>query len=368
MFKLSASSSSSTTTYATSLSFSDSGDYLLAACSDESLQIYDPLQGTTSKSLLSKKYGCHLARFTHHSQSIVYTSTKGSTAEDMGTIRYHSTHDNVYLRYFRGHAGRVSALEVCPGADTFASCGVDDHSVRLWDLRSPSFQGKLSLATPTLAAYDPSASVLAIASPSTASILLYDARHYDQKPFATFDLLAQAQASSHLVGERGLPRDWTRLEFSNDGKSLLLGTNGDKGHLLMDAFDGNIKAFLMRPQQFLPLKRDWQRAAPFPSPAPAGGGGRDGKAEMVAGQGDVCLSADGRYVIGATGGERDAVVWDTQGRVEDDEGKVMRPLASLPCKTRVGVVAWNPRYNMLATGDKEVVMWLPDEHVGMKPP
>jgi hypothetical protein len=71
-------------------------------------------------------------------------------------------------------------------------------------------------------------------------------------------------------------------------------------------------------------------------------------------------------------------VWDLSsllgakgaGRIDGEdgeEGTVLRPMASLPCKGRIGVIEWNPRYNMLASGDHEVVMWLPDEHVGTKP-
>jgi COMPASS component SWD2 len=66
-------------------------------------------------------------------------------------------------------------------------------------------------------------------------------------------------------------------------------------------------------------------------------------------------------VIGGSGGERDAVVWDTQGQVEVETGQ-LRAMCTLPCKGRVGVVEWNPRFNMCATADREVVFWLPDEH------
>lgn len=53
-----------------------------------------------------------------------------------------------------------------------------------------------------------------------------------------------------------------------------------------------------------------------------------------------------------------------------DEGdrKLLRPMAQLPCKGRVAVCEWSPRYNMMATGDHEVVLWLPDEYVGVRDP
>lgn len=44
--------------------------------SDETIQIYNVKDGLHNKTLLSKKYGVKLARFTHTSSSIIYASTK----------------------------------------------------------------------------------------------------------------------------------------------------------------------------------------------------------------------------------------------------------------------------------------------------
>lgn len=60
----------------TSLDFDDQGELLVTACDDETLQLYNCRDGTHTKTLFSKKYGAHLARFTHHSSSILYASTK----------------------------------------------------------------------------------------------------------------------------------------------------------------------------------------------------------------------------------------------------------------------------------------------------
>lgn len=75
------------------------------------------------------------------------------------------------------------------------------------------------------------------------------------------------------------------------------------------------------------------------------------------------------------------MVWDTQAVTaaaaaavgdnnnnnnDDDAPKQLKPTTSLPCKGRVAVAEWNPRYNMLATGDRDVVFWLPDEYVGCR--
>ncbi|KAL8829529.1 MAG: hypothetical protein Q9170_006131 [Blastenia crenularia] len=333
-------------TYVTSLDFDNEGQLLIAACSDDSLQLYSARDGAHQKTLLSQKYGCHLARFSHQSSSIIYASTKGEDA-----IRYLSTHDNSYIRYFKGHSAPVTDLAPCPKDDTFLSCSAD-NTVRLWNLKSQYAQARLNLATPYLAAYDPSATVIAIASASTSSILLYDIRNFDKPPFATFDM---RQFDPPVApGSSGIP-EWSKLEFSNDGKSLLVTTNHSQGHLLLDAFNGELKAQLPRPYQ-----PTWGilRSAPSPTPSRTPGG-----------QGDTSFTADGRYVIGGSGADKDVVVWDTQAHLsKEGERKVIRPICSLPCdKGKGAVVLWNHRFNMMATADTEVIMWLPDEHVGMKP-
>ncbi|KAL9092012.1 MAG: hypothetical protein Q9159_001157, partial [Coniocarpon cinnabarinum] len=210
----------------TSIDFDDTGELCLVAQDDETLQIYNCKEGKHAKELKSQKYGVDLARFTHHPQSVVYASTKGDDA-----IRYLSTHDNSYIRYFRGHTAAVTSLSLSPADDTFLTSSLD-NTVRLWDLRSSNAQGLLHLHQPLLSTFDPTASVIAIASPAAQTILLYDARNYDKAPFATFDLRSIEDA---MRGGMDISSpDWTVLSFSNDGNKLLVGTNG-AGHYVLDA-------------------------------------------------------------------------------------------------------------------------------------
>lgn len=60
----------------TSLDFDDQGDYLVASGDDEMIQVFDVKEGKSTKTVPSKKYGVHLARFTHHSRQILHASTK----------------------------------------------------------------------------------------------------------------------------------------------------------------------------------------------------------------------------------------------------------------------------------------------------
>lgn len=69
--------------------------------------------------LYSKKYGVHMARFTHKNTAVIHASTKENGQQDLGArlaspklitlwpqaddIRYLSVHDKNYIRYYKGH-------------------------------------------------------------------------------------------------------------------------------------------------------------------------------------------------------------------------------------------------------------------------
>lgn len=281
-------------------------------------------------------------------------------------IRYLSAHDNSYIRYFRGHTAAVTTIALSPSSDAFLSASHDD-TVRLWDLRSSSAQGILHLHAPHLAIYDPTATVIAIASPSAQEILLYDARNYDKPPFATFDLLEQENTMRPFSGNAGGPSppgDWTKLEFSNDGRSLLVTTNG-AAHYVLDAFDGRLVAYLLRPAG--PTNRISPSSIPSlrASKQTTATGGR------ATGQGDACFSPDGRFVLSGTASAGSICVWDLDGLEAGEAGaeKVLRPLCELGGeldgngRKEVGVasvLAYSPRHNLVVGADRGVVFWLPE--------
>jgi len=66
-----------------SIDFDDPGDLCMTSESDETIQIYNVKEGRHDKSLLSKKYGVKLAKFTHGTSSIIYASTNQNGATRM---------------------------------------------------------------------------------------------------------------------------------------------------------------------------------------------------------------------------------------------------------------------------------------------
>lgn len=237
----------------------------------------------------------------------------------------------------------MTCLAVHPGSDNFISCA-QDHTVRIWDTQTKHWQGQLNLRSPTLAAYDPSGTVFAVACPSAGSVLLYDVRNYDKAPFDTIDVIDQGRK----VDSQCLVKGWTTLQFSNDGKSLLLGTKGN-GHFLLDAFEGTLKSYLHRPSG------GTRRLAPGDS---AVVNGAPAEKPALDSSGDCCFTPDGRFVL--SGSKKDVLVWDTRNSPGDN--KMLEPSSVLADKREAAVVAFNPRYNFFATADQDLLFWLPDPH------
>ncbi|KAL1919489.1 uncharacterized protein VTP21DRAFT_2182 [Calcarisporiella thermophila] len=296
----------------TSLDFDDTGEVCITAAEDESLQLYDCLEGRHLKTLYSKKYGVHLARFTHRKSNVIYASTK----ED-DTLRYLSLHDNKYIRYFRGHKDRVVSLEMSPVGDQFLSAAVND-TVRLWDLRSSTCQGLINVTGRPCIGFDPAGLIFAVAFDSSV-IRLYDMKAYDKGPFITF---SGPPNDAHQSSRA----EWTSLRFSNDGKKILVTTSGDM-HFVLDAFHGSFEKRL---------------TGHVSVSAPNLGGN------------EACFTPDGRYVLS---GSQDGGVhlWDLESKSQDTRSMHVFEAHTAP----TGITGFNPKYMMMVTGCSELAFWEP---------
>ncbi|EEY20888.1 WD repeat-containing protein [Verticillium alfalfae VaMs.102] len=322
-----------------SLDFDDPGELLMTSESDETIQIYNVREGRHEKSLLSKKYGVKLAKFTHTTSSIIYASTKQNDQ-----IRYLATHDNSFIRYFEGHEKAVTSIAVHPGTDNFISCAKDD-TVRLWDIKSKQWCGQLFLNQPTLAAYDPSGNVFGVASPASGSVLLYDCRNFDKAPFAVFDVVDAVRSVDKDYSMKG----WTKLEFSNDGKHILLGTRGN-GHFLLDAFDGHLKAYLRKPEGGTRRRAAGESAEGFSA--------EEGSVPESSGDCSFTVMA-GTCSVGSKKGCLGMGI----RRARRPMSRVLDPSTILEGQARGGLCLLGiPRYNFFATADQEVLFWVPDPH------
>ncbi|KDE07220.1 hypothetical protein MVLG_02443 [Microbotryum lychnidis-dioicae p1A1 Lamole] len=332
----------------TSLSFDDKGEFLVTAAEDETMQIFNVRTGKHKNQHYSKKYGVHLARFTHKNTNVIHASTKGSD-----DIRYLSLHDNNYIRYFKGHTKKVVSLEMSPVEDHFIS-GATDDTVQLWDLRAQKAQGKLHIAGHPCVAFDPTGVIFVVALNLRSTLLFFDKRDYDKQPFLHVNL--DDQELSKISFPPRVPI-YTSIKFSNDGNKLLVGTSGDV-HYVLDAFTGSTLARLETGD-----KSGLERASVAPFERPLG--------DPVAGLSseEVSWTPDGRFVLaGSIDGK--IYIWDashikpSSSDVEDadQETVTLQPLHAdeghLDGPSRC--LLWNNRAAMFASAGDDLAFWLPD--------
>lgn len=310
----------------TCLDFDDLGQFLLSSGVDKSIQLYDCHKGTRHKDVQSQKYGAHLARFAHHDLSCLYASTPlvGDDADHL--VRHLSLASKSYLRYFRGHKDQVLALDVNPVADTFLSA-LADHTVKHWDLRTSAPTGSVGVAATSVVAFDPHGVVFAVGHGPVdgrpGSVAFYDVGSFQKGPFLT--------ASVGAAGET-----WTKLEFGNNGKYVLVGTDLPR-HYVVDALLGKLATTLV----VADAPPGWMRFE-------------------YATAGSVCFTPDGKHVL--AGQPLGAVALFSLATLKTDPTPELRPFKLLDGRQGVAkVLAFNPRLFTLASADDAVVLWTPTD-------
>lgn len=214
-----------------SISYSDSGEWLISCSNDDSMNLYDCFEGKFKNTFFSKKYGCSSVSFTHSNNCIIHASTMINDS-----IKYLSLYDNKYLRYFNGHIKPVTRIVVSPVDDTFLSSSFD-KTIRLWDLRSPNCQGMLCTNSEyPCCSIDPEGLIFA-SSVDGSAIKLYDIRSFDRGPFATFHVGSYNSFKSSMI---------VSFDFAPDGKSIFgLSITNDNNAVLfsIDSFQGHLNYY-----------------------------------------------------------------------------------------------------------------------------
>lgn len=216
-----------------SISFNSDGKFFVAGCHDDTITLFDVNRATKSLILNSKKYGVEKITFTRDDSKVLYASNKVDDA-----IRYQSLEDNKYIRYFSGHRKQVTSLNISPSNNFFISSS-NDNTVRLWDISSPdctaciNFRQTKSTANITSAqntkyvrpvsAIDPEGLIFAVVNTAPekrqVQLLFYDLKAFHYGPFLQFNVSVEKNC------------EVTGIEFSPDGKYLLLLTNIDRAFL-----------------------------------------------------------------------------------------------------------------------------------------
>ncbi|EPY52937.1 Set1C complex subunit Swd2.1 [Schizosaccharomyces cryophilus OY26] len=320
----------------TSVSFDDSGELCLASSTDDSLKLYNCVTGKFIKELASKKYGAHLGRFSHHSNSLIHASTK----ED-DTIRYLDVVTNRYLRYFTGHKQAVTSLDVSPSDEIFLSASMD-NTIRLWDFRSPNCQGLLNVSSPVVAAFDATGLIFASVSERKYKISLYNIKTFDSRPFQEIPL-------TFLPPHVSI----SNIEFSTDGRYILL-TTGNDYHYVVDTYSGQE---LLR----VPARTNAKSAS-----------------KSLSFYSSACMSPDSKYLFTANDEKHLAIyelpemkssnqhsdTWnmhELMAQVKDTIPSV--PQSCIPVTQKVecpevpSIVRFNPRHAQLVTAHSGVVFW-----------
>lgn len=329
----------------TSLDFDDSGQYLISAGIDKSIQLYDVHKGVHHNDIQSQKYGAHLARFTHLELNCLYASTPAADKSIDNAIRYLSLSNNQYLRYFKGHKDQVTSIEVHPVMDLFLSSSLD-RSVKLWDLRSTSPVGNLDMGQPTVVAFDPKGVIFCVgkypnpcARSSDGTVAFYSMGKFDKKPFLEVQIPILAGQS------------WNKLEFSNNGKLLLVSTDSYE-HYVLDAFLGQLLTTLqMGPDvAHTEYNGDWMTSK-YPY------------------SGSSSFSPCGKFVLVGSP-EMNVLAFDlthlrhTDGSshlVSDlDNPRKLRPFQTLSTNQGIPkIVAFNQKLLTFASADSVVTLWQP---------
>ncbi|KAH8308039.1 hypothetical protein KR059_004799 [Drosophila kikkawai] len=201
-----------------SLDFSRDGRRLLT-CYPTKMTIYNCARQATLCQVNLQHYRPEVACFAQQDTRALHSASKYDCA-----IRCLDLETGHCVRLFNAHSRSAHILVSQPGSQNiFLSAGRDDQ-IFVWDFRSSSYIHHLKELHRPLCAFDPAGLVFATSS-GTERIEIHDVRMLGEEPCQKFDYQFSASAK------------WTQLQFSPDGKSLLLCTD-HSWCFSVNAFDG----------------------------------------------------------------------------------------------------------------------------------
>mmetsp|Transcript_4103 Transcript_4103/g.10111 ORF Transcript_4103/g.10111 Transcript_4103/m.10111 type:complete len:337 (-) Transcript_4103:103-1113(-) len=318
------------TSNVTSLSYHSNGEQLFAATeSDSRLYMINALDGQCSRQpYKSERDGVSVVSATHHEQCVL---TAGHKSND---VQYWSLFDNKTLRKFRGHAGPVIDMSLCPAEDMFLTAS-KDRSIRLWSLDKAGCIARLDVpketeGTPHVA-FDSTGMVFAAMASMAGGqghyVHLYDARNYHGGAFAEMKIstkILEEAMTTHRVTPTPTPSSppsllsFKSIEFNQNGNQILV--QSEEGlAVILDGYDGAVQRI-------------------FQPSSPTGGKGTTS-----------CFTPDDKSVlIGTENGTVEC--WDVVS------GRVVKTLEGH--KGPVGAVAANPKYNQIASSCSNTCLWI----------
>lgn len=294
------------------LDFSRDGKTLVSSSADETVSVYNCLEGTLSSTIAVKKYGAGVVRFVqdHHPATVVTASTNGDHH-----IRALDIDSQKYIRYYNGHDSHIVSMSSSPVDPQFISSSQDSY-IRIWDCRKRSAVGKVCATGTPIVSYDPKGLIFGIAfnAPNLCILVkLFDTRNYQEGPFMEFSLPNPSHSAP------------TCFKFSSDGEYFLV-VNGDVNAsvTMYDAYKGfAVRTFSgHRNSSGMPLEASFSPDSGFVA----------------------CGSGDGSVFL-----------WELQtGNALVDQSEVH----AMPS----ACIQWNPVYAMVASACQNVLFWLPSEN------
>ncbi|XP_022233182.2 WD repeat-containing protein 82 [Drosophila obscura] len=219
-----------------SLDFSADGRRLLV-CDPSTLTLISSSRQSVLCQVHMHHYSPEVACFAQPENRVLHGSSKTNYSIYCQDLNIRSV-----VRQFCGHSKGAHILSTQPAnSNIFISAGRDDQ-VYMWDFRVPTHTYHLKKLLSPLCDYDPTGMTFATTSKSMR-VDIHDVRKLGEKPRLKFEYNNNDGA------------DWTQLQFSPDGKTLLLSTNRSR-FFSLDALTGCLHQSFSGycNEQCLPLK------------------------------------------------------------------------------------------------------------------